>query len=77
MRNIWVYKYKVEDRHSGDEIYYQEFICTSKEEAMKQLETDYARDASDFEMIEGVFSDCRASHTSKDGYYIQYRVFTV
>ena len=52
MRELWIYKYVVNDNNTGAKLMSQETTCLSKEEAMKMLESKYAEDASMFEIIE-------------------------
>lgn len=52
MRKLWIFKYVVEDNDTGNELMMQESTCLSKEEALKMLESKYAEDASEFEIIE-------------------------
>lgn len=51
MRELWIFYYVVEDNETGNEIMEQKTTCLSKEEAMKMLESKYAEDASEFEII--------------------------
>ena len=52
MRELWIYKYVVNDNNTGAKLMSQETTCLSKEEAMKMLESKYAEDATMFEIIE-------------------------
>lgn len=52
MRELWIFRYVVEDNDTGNELLEQKTTCLSKEEAMKMLESKYAEDASEFEIIE-------------------------
>ena len=73
MREVWIFKYVVEDNNTGAKLMSQETTCLSKEEAMKMLESKYAENASEFEITEGFFSAERAWH-SIDGLHMEYAI---
>ena len=76
MRELWIYKYVINDNNTGAKLASQEMICLSKEEAMKRLESKYAKDASEFEITEGFFSTERAWH-STESLHMEYAIHRI
>ena len=73
MRELWIYKYVVNDNNTGAKLMSQETTCLSKEEAMKMLESKYAEDASDGDITEGFFSPERAWQ-STESLHMEYAI---
>jgi hypothetical protein len=73
MREIWIFKYVIWDNNTDSELMSELQTCFSKDEAMNMLETKYAENASELEIIEGHFSAERAWQ-SIEGYQLQYSI---
>lgn len=73
MRELWIFRYAVNDNNTGNELMSIEDVARTKEEAMKMLESKYAEDASEFEITEGFFSPERAWH-STESLHMEYAI---
>ena len=75
MSKNWYYSYVVSNNNTGAMMLSIETMCKSKEDAIDMLESAYAKDAFEYETVEGFFSEERAWR-STENYHMEYDVFS-